>query len=167
MKINFNINIKTLCLYERLTGKSALSVESEEDIFYMLYCIFVMSNHERIDFPAFCSLIENPKLLKELINQYEAYMKFNQQFNHQFQKEQPKEDNKDTKEIPKITDLVGFCVSVIGIDPEYTMEKMELWELDNYISTYLKHKEGEDKERLIENRLWTFLTMSPHITSRR
>lgn len=68
----------------------------------------------------------------------------------------------DTKEVT-MTDVVASLIMQYHLDPNYVMDRMQLWE----IKPYFKCAENLKKAEMVEKRFWTYLTVMPHIDTKK
>ncbi len=169
MDIKIELTIRGMCLYEQLTGKSFFApVGSEEDALKQLYAIFVTSNDMTITFPVFASMMGNRKFAKAVTDGYMQVSKYLEQFNinkkfADYAKNAPgSKDNKATEEMT-VTKLASALIVQHHIDADYVMSKMSLWE----IIPYLEVADAMKKEELTEERLWTYLSILPHVDGKK
>lgn len=76
------------------------------------------------------------------------------------------ESSDDTKSEGRISCSIGEIVSMLvmgGLDAHYAMEEMDLCDLPLYIEAY----ERKRKEELENARLWTYISILPHIDGKR
>lgn len=162
-KYKIVLNAKSLCLFEHMTGKSFFKLE-QEDLLKLMYCIVVVNNPELcMTYPVFEILCQDKKVMKWLVRRYEEIMEFEAQF--KLKEETPQADNAENKEDDEeeveysIAAMAGTLIVEYGLDPDYVMYRMGIWELNNLF----KAAETKKRNELTEQRLWTFLQISPHI----
>lgn len=171
-RLNFNLklNIKSIINYERLTGKPFSEFNgSEEDVLPLLYCMLVSNNdfkrtyQETIEF-----LFTDEKFVEEINSRLQQIFLFESQF---FNKEEVDEkspaqiDTQNKEEQPKvfIYQLVPILVMDCNLDINYVLNQMHYSEIDSYI----KYRDNKNKNRLEEKRLFTYLTIMPHINAKK
>ena len=69
------------------------------------------------------------------------------------------ETDEDTS--PDFTSIAGMLVVEGGLSPSYVMDTMELWELPAFLDALDRKK----REALEHQRLFTWMTMMPHLSS--
>lgn len=152
------LTIKAMCLFEQLTGKSFLAVQ-DDDLIDVLYAMFITSNNLKITKKAFEVLLEDRKVAKWMIDEYTRQSDFDNQLAFFNQKIEEGDQEEGEKQEPvTISELAGAFVSK-GIDPRYVMYEMELWEMQMYRTAI----ELDNRERLEEDRMWTWFTILPHL----
>jgi hypothetical protein len=171
-KLNFNLklNIKSIINYERLTGKPFSEFNgSEEDVVPLLYCMLVANNdfkrtyQETVKF-----LFTDEKFVDEINSRLQQIFLFESQFfnNQDINKEIPTENNTQNKEESNkvfIHQLVPILVMDCNLDINYVLNEMHYSEIDSYI----KYRDDKNKNRLEEKRLFTYLTIMPHINAKK
>lgn len=162
------LTVKACVYYEQLTGKSFLAFGSpgttEEDALALLYACFITSNSVTATLSTFKILYNDEKFQKWINNAFGEAMAMHQQFN--LDRDDEPEENEDdggsrTEDTRKatITDIAAYLVANSGLSAEYIMNEMQLFE----IKAYVKAIDNKEKSRLLEQRLWTYLTIAPHI----
>lgn len=170
-KLNFNLklNIKSIINYERLTGKPFSEFSgSEEDVLPLLYCMLVSNNdfkrtyEETIEF-----LFTDEKFVEEINSRLQQIFLFESQFfNQEVNKELPSQNNTQNKEESNkvfIHQLVPILVMDCNLAINYVLNEMHYSEIDSYI----KYRDDKNKNRLEEKRLFTYLTIMPHINAKK
>lgn len=162
-KYQIKLNAKAIMLYEKLTGKSFIDVqENEEDALKLMYAVLVANNPKlRMTYNAFLIFIQDEKIVKWMTDEYQRILKYNGQFNENLDN-LDSEKKEEAKKI-KLTDIVTSLIANYGIDPYYVMNDMELWEMPLYSVTITEKKQDE----LEEERLWTYLNILPHIDGKK
>jgi hypothetical protein len=158
------INGKVMCAYETLTGKPFLKIHTSEDIKHLFYCSLVVNNEEfaTMEYGVFEYLIMDEEVMSWMSNEYVKIGNFLSQFSHSVGETLDETDNKGKKDETKVfymIDAISGLIVRMGLDPHYVMNEMEEWE----ISYYYKMMQESDRERLTEERLWTYLQVLPHV----
>lgn len=166
------LTVKACVYYEQLTGKSFLVFGSpgttEEDALALLYACFITSNNVTVTLSSFRILYGDASFAKWANNAFGEAMAMHQQFNLD-RDDEPDENEDDggsrTEDTSKatITDIAAYLVANSGLSAEYIMNEMQLFE----IKAYVKAIDKKEKSRLLEQRLWTYLTIAPHIDTKR
>lgn len=165
------LNIKSIVLYERLTNESfSLFKPDVERVIPLLYCMLVANNdftstyEDAVEF-----LFSDEKFLSDLTKKLESLLKFQSQFSttNFYQEEIGKfkeEIKKDKPEKPVfVSQLIPILVSDCGLSIEYVMNEMHYSEIDLYIH----YKDEKYKAEMEDKRFWTYLSMLPHIDSKK
>lgn len=171
-KLNFNLklNIKSIINYERLTGRPfSTFTGNEEDVLPLLYCMLVSNNdfkrtyQETIEY-----LFTDEKFVEEINSRLQQIFLFESQF---FNKEEvdeksPSQNNTPNKEESNkvfIYQLVPILVMDCNLNINYVLNEMHYSEIDSYI----KYRDDKNKNRLEEKRLFTYLSIMPHINAKK
>lgn len=162
-KYKFDINIKSCIAYEQITGKSFFKISTPEDYIVLAYCSFVENNDVKITLGAFKVFLEDEEVSKWLQQQMDKIGRFNAQFNNNNKiDDENKEESKKDNDI-KITDIATSLIIQYNIDIKYVMNELDIWMIYHLFQT----AENIKKNDLIEKRLWTYLTILPHIDSKK
>lgn len=154
------INMKTILLYEEMSGKSFYEVGGE-DIMLLIYCALVVNNDLSITKSHFDTIMKNEKIARELMAKSQSELDFIQQF--------IKTDNKVTQETEevekdnKVSNVVNMILLQNNLDMNYVMYEMRLWEL----APLIKAIEEKTKADMVEKRFWAYLNICPHIDSKK
>ncbi len=163
-KYSIRINGKTMCAYEALTGKPFLKIETEEEVMALFYCSLVVNNKDfaTLEYRTFEYLIRDPEVADWMVREYKATGSFLAQFKSTVGEMEDDADGGNEKDEPKpfyMLEAISGLIVKMGIDPHYVMYDMEEWE----ISYYYRMMRDMDRDRLTEERLWTYLTILPHV----
>ena len=171
-RLNFNLklNIKSIINYERLTGRPfSTFTGNEEDVLPLLYCMLVSNNdfkrtyEETIEF-----LFTDEKFVEEINSRLQQIFLFESQFFNKEEVDEKSHSQNNTpnkEEQPKvyIYQLVPILVMDCNLDINYVLNEMHYSEIDSYI----KYRDDKNKNRLEEKRLFTYLTIMPHINAKK
>ena len=161
-KYKIKINGKVMCAYESMTGKPFLKIRTEDDIRHLFYCSLVFNNDEfsNMDFDVFNILIDDQDVIKWISDEYMKINNFLVQFKGDvgFEDEGVQEGKEEEKSFYML-DAISALIVKIGLDPHYVMFEMDEWEM----SYYYRIMRDMDRERLTEDRLWTYFTILPHV----
>lgn len=168
-KYDLKLNIKSLVLFERLTKTSFQNFNGTiEQIIPLLYCMLVANNTFKETYENTIKyLFSDEKFLKVLSDKLEKLLKYEEQFNASIEniiKENAVELNveKENKAI-FISQLIPILVSDCNLDINYIMNEMNYTEIDSYIS----YRDTKYKSYLEEKRLFTYLSIIPHIDTKK
>lgn len=169
-KFNLKLNIKSIMLYEKLTQQSFAMFEPTLDkIIPLLYCMLVANNdsYKETYEDTVKYLFSNEKVMKELSDKLNKEMLFYSQFHSPIKDNENdlsiKTDNSSNTNPVFISQMIPILVSDCGLDINYILNEMQYTDIDIYI----KHKDDKEKTKLEENRLFTYLTVLPHIDSKK
>lgn len=159
--IKFELNIKSICYFEKLTGTSFYYF-TEDYLLELLYSIFHVNNPQfQISLEAFNLLLEREDIATYFIN---AFYNFSKTINQLQDSKKTDEQNVDTPTNEKrITDYVNTLIIEYGMDANYVMYKMEVWELYDLFEAV----DTKVKRDLINKRFWTYIQIMPHIDTKK
>lgn len=151
------INMKTILLFEEMADKSFYDM-TDDDIILLIYCSVVINNDITLSYTQFKFIMKNERIASELFNKCKAEIDFIQQF----EKEKVDEKDKPT-ENERLSDLIIILTLQYGLDINYVMNEMRLWEL----GPMAKGIDMKSKADMTEKRFWNYLTICPHIDSKK
>lgn len=171
-KIDFSnfkmdLTIKSICLFERMTGKTIFSMgEGEDDILHLLYSSFISSNPEngRITYNVFKAMVKsNPKVAEWIMGKYKDIMDVLTPLMNSSKKDDDGDDGNKGEGTMNVTDMATSLIIDYGVDAHYVMYEMSLWELYPFYDTAAAHM----RNHLEEQRLWTYIGIAPHIDGKK
>lgn len=154
------INMKTILLYEEMSGKSFYEVGGE-DIMLLIYCSLVVNNDLSITKNHFDIIMKNEKIARELMTKCQSELDFIQQFIKTDDK--VKQETEEVEKDNKVSNVVNMILLQNNLDINYVMYEMRLWELAPLIKTI----EEKTKVDMVEKRFWAYLNICPHIDSKK
>lgn len=158
MDIKLKLSIGACCLYEALTGKNFSKIDNDEDSLWMMYATYVYTNGLEITFDVFCKMLDNESFSEALFKEFQNISEFNSQMKRLTNVEETTvEEDKVADEI-KITDIATVLIVKCGLDADYVMNKMPLYQIDKYFEWY----EKIDRQRQEKERLNTFMLLLPN-----
>lgn len=173
LEYKFKLNLRSIILYERLTGESFSSFKPDlEKVLPLVYCILAGNNdisftyEESVEF-----LFTDGEFMKDLTKKLEDALKFQGQFNritfYKDELEDYKENKKKKPDEPDkpvfISQLIPILISDCGLDINYVLEDMHYSEIDLYIH----YKDEKYKAEMEDKRFWTYLSIAPSIDSKK
>ena len=160
-KYKVKINGKVMCAYEALTGRPFLKIETPDDIIHLFYCSLVINNEEfeNMEFDTFQYLIADQEVADWMTGEYIKIGQYLNQFKTDIGFEDDEDDDKKSKKVFYMLDAISGLIVRMGLDPVYVMYRMEEWE----ITYYYRMMQDMDRDRLTEERLWTYLQVLPHV----
>lgn len=154
------INMKTILLYEEMSGKSFYEVGGE-DIMLLIYCALVVNNDLSITKNHFDIIMKNEKIARELMTKCQSELDFIQQFIKTDDK--VKQETEEVEKDNKVSNVVNMILLQNNLDMNYVMYEMRLWEL----APLIKAIEEKTKVEMVEKRFWAYLNICPHIDSKK
>ena len=154
------IIMKTILLYEEMSGKSFYEVGGE-DIMLLIYCALVVNNDLSITKNHFDIIMKNEKIARELMAKCQSELDFIQQFIKTDNK--VKQETEEVEKDNKVSNVVNMILLQNNLDMNYVMYEMRLWEL----APLIKSIEEKTKADMVEKRFWAYLNICPHIDSKK
>lgn len=163
MKFNIKLNIKAIIRAEQLLSKPFAEIDynNVDELLKLLYCAVLVNNDVLFMFDEFCELAENENLLSGMIGEMERYNKVLAQFIKNNGEDSAQSAGQTTPRPPYMKELAGTLI-LSGLAPGYVMKEMELAD----VPVFLEALEKKKREEMEGARLWTFLTVAPHIDTR-
>lgn len=160
-KYKINLNVKSICYFEKITGKSFFSF-GEEDVMYLLYACFLINNPEtKISYNVFIGIMQNEQIAKWAFSQFQDALSLVHQFTKSIDKQ--KEDKLSTGQTSTMTDFATSLIIDYGMDAKYVMYEMDIWEIEEYFEAVNTHI----KREMEMERFWTYIKVLPHIDSKK
>lgn len=156
------LTIKAIIRWEQLRRKSfsLMDYTSKDDVDALLYTTTICNNDGMVyTFDIFRHTLSNEKLIKEMISKLERETVLLSQF----QKKQEGANIGNTESSPEMVGSIISTLIMSGLDAHYALNEMELCDLPLYIESYEKKR----KEDMESSRMWTYLTILPHIDARK
>lgn len=155
------LTIKSVIRWEQLTGRpfSSLDYADSGDVEKLLYVSVLCCTNKPCTLEAFRITLKNEKLLKGFVQEIEKDGKIIAQFQ---QANTTSLSGQESGEPGYFKDIVYTLIQA-GVNPHYLMNEAELCDLPELINAYERNK----KEQMEASRLWTFLTILPHIDSKK
>lgn len=153
--------IKAIIRWEQMRGKpfSQMDYTGKEDMESLLYALYITSDKPGYTFDVFRQVLADERFMNAMLSELGKIMEIVAQF-------QRKVAASDISNYEGSLDYVGAIVSTLimaGLDAHYALNEMELCDLPLFIETYERKK----KEQMEESRLWTYLTILPHIDAKK
>ena len=154
------LNVASAKMFEQLTGKSFFDM-CEEDSLYLAYSLLIANNRElNFTYNTFLLLLKEKKIQDWIVDEINSITKFNEQFKFVKKHEKIAEEGDEEPESPgTVTDFANALIITFGMDPHYVNYEMELFELEDYFFA----AESKRRAELEDKRLFTYLTMLPHL----
>lgn len=160
-KYKMQMNIKSICYFEKISGKSFFKFDME-DALYLMYATFLVNNPEtNITFNVFTGIMENEHISKWMVTKYQDILTVVYQFEKA--QEEVKEEKFSMDVSSTMTDFATSLIIDYGMDARYVMYEMDMWEIGEYFEAVNMHIRRE-----MENeRFWTYIKILPHIDSKK
>lgn len=158
-KYKMRFNAKSLCMFEKMKNKSFFKIVDEDDVLCLTYCMLISNNEDLLmTFEVFKQMMKDKKVSRWVREEYERVGQFEEQLRTKSEDGKEGSDDSDTEELT-VTKMASSLIIQYGMDPDYVMYRMGVWE----IYDYFKAAEAKMKDELIDKRLWTYLLVSPHV----
>lgn len=156
VRYNIRLTMKAIIRTEQMLSKPFVNIDytNQDELLKLLYCCILANNPITFTYEEFQAISENETQLSSMLKEIEKANFVLAQFSGQ----REKAENAGTGDAQYIKDLAGTLI-MSGIDAGYVMNEMELSDMPVYIEAYEKRK----REEMEASRLWTFLTIAPHI----
>ena len=161
-KYKMEMSIKSICMFERLSGKSFFKFE-DVDIPTLLYTSFYCSNDLDIKMETFMGLMENEQIARWAANKYADILGVMQQFAKEPQPEDDDKQEEGEEKVTTMTDLANSLIIDYGVDAHYVMYEMDVWEIEKMYEVV----QTKIQNHYEEERLWTYLNIMPHIDGKK
>lgn len=161
-EFKLKLNMKTILLYEEMSGKSFYDVGGE-DVMLLIYCALIVNNDLTITKAHFDTIMKNEKIARELMSKCQSELDFMQQF-------APKTETQGIENIEtnalldnKVSTIINMLILQHNLDINYVMYEMRLWEIAPLVKTISE----KVKSDMVEKRFWTYMTICPHIDNKK
>lgn len=159
--IKLKITLRSIILFEKMVGHSFFDLRDDETP-QLIYCVVRANNKFNYAFNVFMGMFENKRFSETVITGFTNIFELMQQLMPN-NIEQPKGgEQQEEKESVMVSDLASRLIAVVGVDAHYVMDEMELWEIEDIFKAF----EQKERNRMEENRLWTYFTLLPNITKK-
>jgi len=165
MKFNIKLNIKSIIKVEQFLKKpfSLIDHTNESELNALLYCCVLANNDDTFTYEAFCTLLKNEKLSQKIFVAFDKECKTIAQFNQaQAEPTEPEQSESQDHEPPYVKDIVASLIVDGGIDANFIMSANL-----NDLAIYIKAYEDKKRQQLYNDRLWSFMTVVPHIDTKK
>ena len=150
----FKMNMKSLLLFEKISGKSFFEISNEEDIEKLKYAILVKNNDDMtMTYDVYKVFARDKKVNKWLNESYLREASFISQtglLNVGEKEDDGDEKDDDNDEVMTIGKIVSSLIVQYGIDAHYVMNEMSTYEIyDFFRAAEAKAKKIKSPEKLI------------------
>lgn len=162
---DYTICVEAYIRWEQLTGRSfqQMNFEDVADLHRLLYCAYLIGQPNPATFEVFeQTLLGNTRLYKQAINHLSRYNTVSAQFASI--KQQPTLTEETEPSAPMLLgDVAARLVVSGGLDAHYVMREMTIEDMLRYVKA-LDEKQRQQAE---SQRLWTYLSILPHIDKKK
>lgn len=158
MDLKINITLKSIIRLEMLLKKPFISVDFTDtaQVIPFLYCCAISNCDLIITLQEFEELCTNPKILAKLLKAFRKEADQIAQF-------QNFAESKEDGEPRFIKHTVSTLILAGGLDPDYVLNKMDI----TLLPMLFEAMNRRDQQAMEQNRLWTYLSMLPHIDAKK
>lgn len=137
-----------------------MSILDEEDAVTLLYCLQRCEEGcSLLPLDVWEQVLESESVKSELYARLERILEAMIPLSFPEGTSPTEETDEDTS--PDFTSIAGMLVVEGGLSPSYVMDTMELWEIPAFLDSLDRKK----REALEHQRLFTWMTMMPHLSS--
>ena len=158
----YKLTLRAVLLFEKLTARSfsSLSILDEEDAVTLLYCLQRCEEGGSVlPIDVWKQVLESEAVKSQLYARLERTLEAMIPLSLPEGTAPTEETDEATS--PDFTSIAGLLVVDGGLSPSYVMDTMELWELPAVLDALDRKK----REALEHQRLFTWMTMMPHLSS--
>lgn len=154
------ISIRNIVRWEQMQGKSfsLMDYSDREDIEALLYTMSIDNLNNQYKYEVFKSVLEDGKVMEDMTASLGKAISVMAQFRNN--SDAVGSEGSDTA--PETIGNIVATLVMSGLDASYAFNEMEICDLPLYIDAY----ERKRREEMESSRLWTYLTILPHIDSK-
>ena len=139
-----------------------MSILDEEDAVTLLYCLQRCEEGGSVlPIDVWKQVLESESVKSELYARLERTLEAMIPLSFTSSEGTTSAEGEGNGDAPDFTSIAGMLVVDGGLSPSYVMDTMELWELPAFLDALDRKK----KEHLEHQRLFTWMTMMPHLSS--
>lgn len=160
----YPLTLRAVLLFEKLTARSfsSLSILDEEDAVTLLYCLQRCEEGGSVlPLDVWKQVLESESVKSGLYARLERTLEAMIPLSFTSSEGATSAEVEDNGDAPDFTSIAGMLVVDGGLSPSYVMDTMELWEIPAFLDALDRKK----KEHLEHQRLFTWMTMMPHLSS--
>lgn len=159
--VSMKLTMKVVIRWEQLLGRSfsCMDYKSQSDVEALIYCSMLCNNpNMTYTLEEFTHTLKNDKISRDV---YKAFARESSVIN-QFQTNTESGNSSESGTTPGyIKDIVSMLI-MSGLDANFAMN-MELCDMPLFIAAY----QSKRKEQMESDRLWTYLTILPHVDGKK
>nr|DAQ14680.1 MAG TPA: hypothetical protein [Caudoviricetes sp.] len=160
----YKLTLRAVLLFEKLTARSfsSMSILDEEDAVTLLYCLQRCEEGGSVlPLDVWKQVLESESVKGALYARLERTLEAMIPLSFTSSEGATSAEVEDNGDAPDFTSIAGMLVVDGGLSPSYVMDTMELWEIPAFLDALDRKK----KEHLEHQRLFTWMTMMPHLSS--
>ena len=161
MDFKLKLNLKSIIKFEQLNNISFLKMDYEniDAINSLIYCMVTENNDYKNTKKDFIELLENKNIAKKIYSDFRKIIDYNNQFNTQIQSNDTKKEEEVYEKETYIKDITSLLIIGAKVDANYILNDCSINDLYMLVNQYNELK----KEDMESKRLFTYLTILPHI----
>lgn len=152
------LSLRAVCLYEQITARSfsTLDLSDGADVEALSYALWYYATDEAQTLDRWRVALEAPSLATHLARELERVLSLLEQLS--IQRASASSEGEGDAQPAHMTPIITRLAYSLGA--EFVLDRMELWELPHY----LESEEQRRRQELEEQRLFTWLSMLPHLS---
>ena len=152
------LSLRAVCLYEQITARSfsTLDLSDGADVEALSYALWYYAADEVQTIDRWRVALESPSLATHLARELERVLSLLDQLS--VQRTSASSEGDDGAKPGYMTPIITRLAYSLGAD--FVLNQMELWELPHY----LESEEQRRRQELEQLRLFTWLSMLPHLS---
>lgn len=149
------LNIQSIRIAEKLLKKpfGDFDLSSEGDMQALMYGIVYSNNEEEFTFSTFKTMLTQKKTYRSIIGSVRKSFDIIAQFSEAGEKD----------ENPIYMGDLASTLIMNGLDPHFVNYEMNIFEIPDY----LKAIDEKKKDQMERDRLWTYISVMPHVNSKK
>lgn len=154
------INVKSLTMFEAMTGKSYLTIfrGEQENFEQFVYCVWLTNTNQPETFETFKRTLDSSSAYRNIIKELEKELAIINSMGGLGETDaQEAQEETLTREV-YMTEIAHMLIAR-GVAPQFVMYQLDLWDIAS-LSKALNNKLKDDLER---ERMWVFLLSRPHL----
>ena len=158
----YKLTLRAVLLFDKLTARSfsSMSILDEEDAVTLLYCLQrCEEGGSLLPLDVWEKVFASESVKSELYARLERILEAMIPLSFPEGTSPTEETDEDTS--PDFTSIAGMLVVEGGLSPSYVMDTLVLWEIPAFLDSLDRKK----REALEHQRLFTWMTMMPHLSS--
>lgn len=152
------LSLRVVCLYEQITARSfsTLDLSDGADVEALSYALWYYATDEAQPLDRWRVSLESPSLATHLARELKRVLSLLDQMS--VQRTSASSEGDDDAKPGYMTPIITRLAYSLGAD--FVLNQMELWELPHY----LESEEQRRRQELEQQRLFTWLSMLPHLS---
>ena len=170
MDFNIKPTFKAIRYFERMTNTSFLDIDKNNTlIFHLLYCCLLVHPENNFNMTFETAITDFfPNYGEDLIKAFSLYMEILNQFSQDMSDQDDSSINVTEKSSPPkeenmlLSSLIPLLIIDCKLDPHFVLDEMDYTDTELYLKSSVEHYRQDQEDK----RFWTFLQISPHISSK-